>query len=296
MRLGHYGKWQQWCQYINFKRYAGNKLEDLYSYIDRDLDNDAAWKNFEDFLGDFSFEYFYDDHCLNTKAESWGEAAGVADDISNMADEFVTNIQENFRDWLDSIEQELDEVQPRLRLDHDANFLSFNYTSTLIKAYNIKLSQIKFIHGSVEFGPDLIFGHGENIEIEPELDKNGDSNRHMYSDAKAAAKSPFFALKKNVEEIIRDESDYFISLKYIDQVIVIGHSLNFIDMPYFSNINNIANSPLWNVCYYSPDEELQHKERLIKYGINKSKINMINIADELSSLYLWINSCHHFNR
>lgn len=271
-------------QYINFRKYAGKELEDLYNYINQDLNDDAIWAIFEDLLGDFSFEYFYDDHCLNTDAESWGEAAGVADDISNMADEFVINIQDNFRDWIDSIE--LDGVRPRLRLDHEAQYLNFNYTSTLIKAYGIKQSQIKFIHGSVEFGYDLIFGHGQSIELEPELDENGDSNRHMYSDAEAAAKYPFFALKKDVEKIIQEEDDYFRKLEGIDQITVIGHSLNLIDMPYFRTINILANSPLWNICYYSPDDKLRYLERLLEYGINESKITMINIADEQSSLYL----------
>src|SRR5690606_39278694 len=83
-------------------------------------------------------------------------------------------------------------------LDPKALFLNFNYTDTLTELYGISRDRILYIHNNVndQFG-DLIFGHGQEQEDEPEgdeIDENGDSNRTMFTDSERASRHPFYAL------------------------------------------------------------------------------------------------------
>jgi hypothetical protein len=120
-------------RYIDFSLHSGSKLEDLETYFYFDFSDDQMWWNFENKLGDFDGKLFFDDYCLNDKCESWGEAQGVADDISEWADKLVDEIRESFESWIESID--LYKVRPILNIDRHARYLSFNYTSVLTRLF-----------------------------------------------------------------------------------------------------------------------------------------------------------------
>jgi len=208
--------------------FVADRIDDLLNYIMEDMSDESAWNNFEDVLGKFDSDQYYDDNCLNTDAESWGEAAGVADDIEEMAASLVDLIREEFSQWIHAIDFGC--ALPCFELNIGAMYLSFNYTSTLESVYGIPSNNIKYLHGKAGGGCDLIFGHGKRVEYEPEQDENGDSNRHMYTDAENAARIVLASLYKNVEGIIQRDLNYFRSLSKVSKVIVIGHSLNNIDL------------------------------------------------------------------
>lgn len=262
-------------KYTDFKQYSENKLPDLERYFDFDLNDDAMWRDFENKLGDFDNRIFFACHCLNDQCESWGEAQGVADDIGEQADSLVGKISEAFQGWIESID--ISAVRPVFPLRADAAYITFNYTSVLQDVYKIPSCQINHIHGKVSECEMLVFGHGKEIEEEPELDENGDSTRTMYTDAESAAKYPLHALKKNVLDVIRNNFDWFTGLSRIHTVVVLGHSLNDIDLPYFQKIYTCTGIASWVVSYYSENEKDHHRSQLIKVGIPDERITCFHV-------------------
>ncbi|MNJ48788.1 hypothetical protein D3C77_439930 [compost metagenome] len=154
------------------------------------------------------------------------------------------------------------------------SFLSFNYTSTLQLAYGVDDANIVHIHGKSDAYDDLIFGHGETREEEPELDASGDSNRTMFSDAEGAAKYPFYALQKPVSEAINTNKDFFSSLGGFSTIRIIGHSVNDIDLPYFKEIAKSTNNAKWQIYCYRPDESEHYMRQLLKCGIESRNITI----------------------
>ena len=191
--------------------------------------------------------------CDNTLRTEPSEAYSLEDDINEQADSLVEVVKERFHDWIESID--ISQAQKKTRFSKGDSFLSFNYTSTIQAIYGVDPVDILHIHGRADAYDDLIFGHGETMEEESELDENGDSNRTMFSDAEGAAKYPFYALQKPVSETINANIKFFDSLEGFSTINVIGHSLNDIDLPYFEEIARNAKYAGWRVyCYKIEDQ------------------------------------------
>ena len=180
-------------------------------------------------------------------------------------DRYKLEIKQSFWDWINEISET--EIKRRnMDFDENAIFLSFNYTSTLEKVYDIL--NVFHIHGSVKGGneEELVFGHGKEKakgEIE-ELDENGESNRTPSFDAEAASHSLFYQLQKPVKNIINENQSFLDSLKYVERVVVLGHSLNEIDMPYICKIrNSISGGATWTIVCYT-DSDIQRAENVME--------------------------------
>ena len=77
-------------------------------------------------------------------------------------------------------------------------------------------------------------------------------------------------MSKDTNKIINTHLNYFSSLSDIDEVIVIGHSYNEIDYPYFKKISeSISHKATWTLHYFS-DKDKVNAERLMseikRYG------------------------------
>ncbi|MCY1456298.1 Bacteriophage abortive infection AbiH [compost metagenome] len=130
------------------------------------------------------------------------------------------------------------------------------------------------IHGRSDAYDDLIFGHGETREEEPERDENGDSNRTMFSDAESAAKYPFYALQKPVSDVIKNNRAFFDSLGDYSTISIIGHSLNDIDLPYFEEIAKNTNNVKWAIYCYKLEDRDHYLQQLAKCGVDSRDITI----------------------
>ena len=161
----------------------------------------------------------------------------------------------------------------------DTQFITFNYTSTLQSVYGIEDARVFHIHGRTESNDDLIFGHGENVAEPPEFDEDGESTGFMFSDAESAARYPIVALKKPVDKVLKNSNSYFEQLNGIVEIVIVGHSLNDIDQPYFRRIATVAIGAQWKVCCYTDEERKEHVQRLINCGIKQDKIEVCTYND-----------------
>jgi ADP-heptose:LPS heptosyltransferase len=124
-----------------------------------------------------------------------------------------------------------------------------------------------------------VFGHGESLKEEPEYDENGDSNRTMFSDAQNSAKYPFYAFQKPVSEILKKNRLLFESQRDISNIVVIGHSFNEIDLPYFRRLADCASSARWRVYFYNPAEREHHFKQLVKCGVPADRFQVYTYSD-----------------
>ncbi|HET6432187.1 bacteriophage abortive infection AbiH family protein [Dyella sp.] len=266
--------------YSQFSNFAEEALREIENYYSFDVAQGGPWFDFENSLGRFNWSEFYDAHNhIDVASESFRPSFvyGLEDDLAEQADQHVGAIRECFQEWLSEIDISL--AEPKFALAPDAKFLTFNYTSTLEVVYGIPNARILYIHGKAEAFDDLIFGHGDTMEEEPELDELGESNRTMFSDAEGAAKYPFYALQKPVRKILEQHKDFFDALGQVEKIHVIGHSLNRIDLPYFRRIAESVPAAKWIVCCFTADEKLQRVEALVECGVSRAQIALCTYTD-----------------
>lgn len=170
-------------------------LDGLSDYFPNNED-EYPWHKFEENLGKYDSEVLYSEfNNLDIGNEKFKLSMiyGLEDEISEQTDNIVSTLQDAFSEWINSIEIYPEAIVERLNITSKSLFLSFNYTTTLEKIYNIPKNSILYIHGCAERYDDLIFGHGLDIDEEPEFDVDGESLRTPFSDAIASSRYPLSA-------------------------------------------------------------------------------------------------------
>jgi hypothetical protein len=160
----------------------------------------------------------------------------------------------------------------------NSQFITFNYTSTLQTVYGIDDSKVLHIHGSVDLHHELIFGHGKEIVEPTEFDEDGESTGSMFSEAEANAMYPLRVLQKPVLNVLNDYEEYFSKFDNVNEIIIIGHSLNSIDWPYFSKIADTTAAE-WKVVCYDEEEEEIFFDSLVECGVPEEDIAIIEYSD-----------------
>ena len=267
-------------RYDDFYKFAKDVLDELEPYYDVDAGQERLWCDFEKSLGFFNWNRFYEvyDH-TDITAEDFrpSEAFGLEDELTQEAEHLVETIRNCFHEWINGID--VSSAKRKMCFAPRSRFLTFNYTSTLQSVYGVDDDNVFHIHGKSDRLDELIFGHRETMEEEPELDENDDNNRTIFSDAEGAAKYPFYALQKPVDEIIQKNREYFESLHGITDVRVIGHSLNEVDLPYFRELARNMMGANWQVCCYEATDENNYVQQLLKCGIRKENIHICTYSD-----------------
>lgn len=223
--------------YDQFYEFARVTLDEAEAYYYFDLAQTGPWCDFENSLGRFDWRLFYEAHDnTDVTAEKFrpSEIYGLEDDLTEQSDSHVNAIRECFREWIDGID--ISVAKKKMIFAPDDRFFTFNYTSTLQSAYGIEDEKVFHIHGRSDRFDELVFGHGESKEEDPELDENGESNRTMFSDAQGAAMYPFYAFQKPVDKVLERNRLWFEFQRDVTDIIVIGHSFNKIDLPYFNKL------------------------------------------------------------
>lgn len=269
--------------YSNFHEYLnvnGISFGDTADFFDFTVNEDGLWRDFENDLGSFDSDSYFDYHNeINVTREDFrpSQVYGLEDELTNQSEYLVSSIQEAFTGWVGTINID---AEHRINTFTSSDiFLSFNYTSTLQTVYSIDNAQICHIHGATSVHSELVFGHGVEIADVPELDENGDSLRTMFSDAEGNAGIPLAMLRKPVHETISQHEEFFQRLKGIQRIFVLGHSLSDVDLPYFELIHTNSPDVPWRVSFYDIDEQDRLREQLAKAGVSVEQIDFINIED-----------------
>ena len=180
----------------------------------------------------------------------------------------------------------------KISLDKNAVFLNFNMTNSLEKLYNINQNQITYIHNSAFNEDNIILGHSVQT-IEDALDDNDkakkakgksstdeklNSDELLYNYGMEDFKIYYSSTFKPTDKIIERHQSFFKSLKSVENIYVLGHSLSEVDLPYFKKIfENIKSNIDWTVSYYNKSDTERLKRTLTSIGVKQDNINFITL-------------------
>jgi hypothetical protein len=274
--------------YDNFCRYVRRYDEELYDflerYVDLDINKKGLWCNFEIGLATFDHAAYYSDYDNTNPIEDdnfkLSHMNGVADELRELSKTMIYKLQTALHDWLNGKKYKRNK-HLSLPLDINAKYLTFNYTDTLQRLYSIPDENILHIHHSIATrGNDLVFGHGTKVEQMPIYDEEGNGNypSSAYYEAEGASKMLLACFYKDTITTIRENTEFFDNLRGIDRVIVLGHSINEIDLPYFAHLNTIIRGAKWTVSYYTDPEREKMRCALLNAGI-KGDISFIKFEE-----------------
>lgn len=256
--------------------YSVDSNSDLWSDFERELEEDICY----DSLAEIIYENRPDFASDNFRDADWYDAQIY---IEQECDELLDKIRSGFEEWINSLE--LNRIAKKFEIDRTAYFLTFNYTEVLEMVYSIPAEDVLHIHNKV--GENLIFGHGKDIgKFNVKEALYGDENAHLIIDeetgeitttedgheqfAEGAVCAFYDKMYKHTEKIIEAHSDFFRGLADIDEIIVIGHSYNEIDFPYFKKISeSVSNGANWALYYYSEDDRMNAERLMEELYINK---------------------------
>lgn len=240
----------------------------FYNTVCQYIPEDALWASFEEALAELDDEQLQEDnscYLLGYGDENWRDSAHH--DFQYMIGEalsFASDIPQYFSKWICSMDTCVSPIMTAPIVDKSNLYLSFNYTDTLEKVYNIPTENILYIHGKARRGDDLIVGHHSDdlVQDEPEPQFENEEERETYYDnyaedvrvteAKQVIKAYFQNTYKDTESIIKNNQAFFNSLSQISEIYIYGHSLSNIDFAYFEEIySRVDPYCKWHISYHS---------------------------------------------
>ncbi|MFW5489102.1 MAG: bacteriophage abortive infection AbiH family protein [Desulfovibrio sp.] len=219
-----------------------NEFENCFSLIDYDTIEDEA----SDFLQSYATENWSDSYHHDYQYE-----------IEQITKDLSINLIQAFTEWITFVDKQIPNsfcVTSKIRLNPNAHFLTFNYTSTLAKIYNIPTEQTKHIHGSCFHG-GIVLGHAYEIapnQFTSQIDEDTDVR---IAEGYSLIQDYFDRTLKPSQSIIETNAGYFKELQYASKVFVLGHSMSEVDKPYFDKISAVTRDIPWIVSYYEEESK-----------------------------------------
>jgi Bacteriophage abortive infection AbiH len=292
--------------YSDFGSYLKGRDSKLHTILESyisfpDADNDL-WYRFEENLANLDTDEILSensDYLPNYASEEFKDRDRYAfpDTMENYFQHLTEGLFENFLDFIQQVDFPLTSEQLKLELDCDSAFLTFNYTNTLEKLYKIDRTNVLYLHNSAFYGPDqIVLGHGidpktfeqerpeppDNIDPEDysKWYEENDNYDYSYSTGKETLMKYFGATFKPTNEIILKNAIFFTSVNKFNEIIILGHSLSSVDLPYIKEIFKYTNSNVeWKVSFYNESESAKHLTTLTNIGIEKSKITLFELRN-----------------
>lgn len=275
--------------YLKFGEYVQRVDRETYRFIDEYLafDNDFWWF-FETRLADLDHDSVLQDaeqFFVNYSAESWRDSGNhdYQFEIERVVTALSSTLHRHFTAWVRelpiptraSVESKL------VRLDVDASFLTFNYTPTLERLYGIDRARVMYIHGSAtDSSNHLVLGHGWNPADRQSLNHNLDPEQDSrIVEGNEIIDRYFRATFKPTTEIIARNAAFFETISSIDTILVMGHSLAEVDLPYFREIARHIDPRRvnWQISYHQDSEPL--RTQIGQLGIDPVRVRYATLSD-----------------
>lgn len=300
------------CKYSHFQEYLNNnrgdilevmskfycieKESELWSDFEASLERDIDYDSLSEIFGENSPNFASDDF----RDGDWYDAQIY---IEQECAELLKRIRSGFEEWISSLE--ISQTKKKYNLSRSALYITFNYTDVLEKIYNIPLLNILHIHNKV--GEELIFGHGkslddfnvkkalygdENAYLSYDEDGNVESNAVGHEQFAENAVCTFYDnMRKPTNKILNNHINFFNGLSNVDEVVVLGHSYNEIDLPYFIKISESTNdNTKWTLLYFTDKDKMLAEKVMDSLGImaqlrDYKPCNLLEIADTQLKLF-----------
>lgn len=197
----------------------------------------------------------------------------------NVVDRLSKELQAHFADWVRALPIPTCDAAPQRlsKLDRQALFLNFNYTSTLNTVYGVDPRHVLFIHGcAAQPGVALILGHAWDPSSRRSLNDRHDIEEidTRLMEANGIIDDYFSATFKPSAKIIIQHASFFESLATVEQVIVLGHSLSDVDAMYFQELLAQPRIALarWVIAVRDMDEWPDKQSLLAALGLPPGRV------------------------
>ena len=236
-------------------------LEEVYPGINRKTGRLELWSDLEKTLGNPDIKQAYALCTEDIEAEEDHEIRyqpAMEDAPQYMLPAMFDSFQELFDEWVNSIVIYEDEGRVLPHFEADGLFFSFNYTETLEELYHIPRERIKYIHGRRNTSDDLIVGHCNDVDGSKQLPVSPMIYEYEgYNNVARAVNER----RKKVSDIIESNIKYWRLLHNVNKVVVYGHSLSEVDLPYFRVIaKHVMRDAEWCFSIYYKNILEKNKE------------------------------------
>ena len=262
--------YKDFIKYCEKNQYNGNK-----ELIERCLDDngDKLWTQFEQSLGELDFHNIIEEAGEDYEESefSYTKMFAVKESICDL-----------FKSWIKSIEIH---TVPMFKFTKDDYFITFNYTNTLEKIYHIDKSQIYHIHGEIN---DIIFGHNNCIKLRDRLTDVHEGYEEMPNNIfnlNSMACNILEEFKKPIKDIIKkfSHSKFYSQIKNIKKKIILGHSINDIDLSYYRFLFDKLNFEIIECTYYKGDDKYKFYRKLSKIKNSRARLLIFPIKNYMQS-------------
>lgn len=237
--------------YNDYRNYliSNNKRDvvDIYERYAEEHDKRGLWSDLERNLAFLNYEGAYPllhDYLLEDWSDSYNHDFQY--EIQKMTT-YWPSIKKFLKDWIFQIEYKSPDTKLIDIINNESYFLSFNYTNTLEKLYNINSDRICYIHGNANKDSELIIGHNEDDWC-PEWEINKECDIRLI-EASTIMDKHLEDTKKPIQQRININKK-FLDSKY-DYIYVMGLSYNEIDKIYLNYISETNPTSNWIFYYYS---------------------------------------------
>lgn len=251
--------------------YRDSEVLSLLFYLINEAENDSEyWNEVEYSLGILDFSTIFDNSDLIFEGDvkdDYFKRARRNQGIASMLIAPTIAIQDFFAQWIETINLYLIEPKKDFKmLLHSADqFLTFNYTKTLEKVYEVKEDNVCHIHG--ERGKTMFFGHGSHAD-------RSEYNLSKYTGSENDLATIDEKLRKKTETALDINSNFFDNLKYLntDAIYSYGFSFSEVDRVYLIEIFEHINTEniIWYFNDYNTCELNKYKGILKKCGYKGS--------------------------
>ncbi|MFK7901175.1 MAG: bacteriophage abortive infection AbiH family protein [Cyclobacteriaceae bacterium] len=278
---------------------------EYYGFGDLDKEDeeslkDPMWWEFEASLAQIDGDLLLENHSEHTP--NYGsddyrdrDLYDIQIYIENIVDKATLKMRLAFEEFINNVIFPEIEDKDLANLNKDALFLTFNYTDTLERYYNVGRENIEYIHHKAGEKEDLILGHGidpkefvkqeEQPPSDPEERERWEewmADQYDYSieRGKDEVRAYFQKSFKPTQDVIIQKEAFFNRINQVDNIYVLGHSLAEVDLPYFREIaKHISKDTHWFVSYFRESEIANRKAVVMSLGIDESKIHLTTISD-----------------
>ena len=194
-------------------------------FFDEERTVSTLWTDFEAALGMINA-----DTALDFLKDKYGDIINDGNALAQATEKIkstVADVKTLMKEWAESID--ISHANRYFHLYNTSTYITFNYTLTLEKCYNIDSKQILHIHGNVE-DDNIVVGCERDVYRTP-----GEGTQYQRRYTKNI-NNEINLLNKPVDDLIVKHDKFFNSLASVTRVVVIGHSLSKIDQPYLKEI------------------------------------------------------------
>lgn len=300
-------------RFLDFRAYLNSKNPNYLDLLDLCYSGNL-WSGFEENLSKLDIDSIFSDSedlFPDEDSDRDGDKYSLEDAMEVLVYNLTTGLRNELAKWILSLDYSYCDDVLKLNIDTNASFMTFNYSDTLERIYYIDSDQITYIHNKAnpidlskfslkerynikqsislkskaflfEGYDDIIIGHGikELTFKKPKMPLKG--AKTYYALEQGYETICYYDNYKNTEQIIIDNIRFFQSLDKIEEVVIIGHSLSDIDIPYFKEISKHAtHCKNYKITYFDDKEKSRIESQSLLFLDGSERIQYIEIEEGL---------------